>query len=140
MECICEYDGNCYGTGIIECNGCGGGICVCRSCHSHGSIDCHGCIDCNFGEFDDSDYCPHCDGIGEAACNCDEELSKPVETEASDNLCYRLEAMATEMQSVSELMRYQGGFNAEMVQHANELAGAAGIARGWADGIRDDKK
>ena len=69
-NCICEFSGSCYGTGVIDCSGCGGDFCVCRSCFGGGSMECPGCVDCNFGEFDDPTYCPQCNGIGEARCNC----------------------------------------------------------------------
>ena len=47
-----------------------------------------------------------------------------------------LDAMATLMLGVAKRMKYIGGFNGEMSKHANELAGAATIARGWAKAIR----
>lgn len=47
-----------------------------------------------------------------------------------------LDAMATLMWGVAKRMEYFGGFKGEMRQHANELARAATIARGWAKAIR----
>ena len=47
-----------------------------------------------------------------------------------------LDTMATLMLGVAKRMEYLGGFNGEMCKHANELAGAATIARGWAKAIR----
>ncbi len=47
-----------------------------------------------------------------------------------------LDAMATLMLGVAKQMECLGGFKGEMRKHANELAGAATIARGWAKAIR----
>ena len=44
------------------------------------------------------------------------------------------------MMTTSTAMAYFGGFNAEMADHAAEMAGAAVIAAGWADVIEDELK
>jgi hypothetical protein len=52
-ECVCEFDlEDCGGTGVIECEGCGGDQCVC-SCG--GEIACPGCDLCEEHEDDEDD-------------------------------------------------------------------------------------
>ena len=52
----------------------------------------------------------------------------------------RLRELSSEMMTTSTAMAYFGGFNAEMADHAAEMAGAAVIAAGWADVIEDELK
>lgn len=54
-------------------------------------------------------------------------------------LAESLRLLARHMDLVSRKMRYYGGFDREAVQHAAELAGAAGIVRTWARGARRPK-
>jgi len=66
------YSQNCGGTGYLVCE-CGGESCV---CHHHGQVECPGCEDCDDTDYDwyDDGYCPHCDGIGEGPCVCDDDV------------------------------------------------------------------
>lgn len=57
--CICEFGDECFGSGVIHCDGCGGDSCVCAACFGNGEISCDGC-----------DYCDYCDGA-----DCDYEES-----------------------------------------------------------------
>lgn len=41
--CICEFADECGGTGVLECEGCGGDLCVCGC---GGEVDCYGCDEC----------------------------------------------------------------------------------------------
>lgn len=50
----------------------------------------------------------------------------------------RLHELSTEMLTISPAMSYFGGFNPAMAEHAEQLAGAAAIADGWADGIESE--
>lgn len=50
----------------------------------------------------------------------------------------RLRALSAEMRAISDAMAYFGGLNTVMVNHANQLAGAAAIAAEWADCIESD--
>lgn len=50
----------------------------------------------------------------------------------------RLRALSADMLDISAAMAYFGGFDQVMQDHANQLAGAAAIAAGWADGIEAD--
>ena len=43
-ECICEWPDHCAGTGILDCEGCGGDQCVCRC---GGTMEGPGCDDCD---------------------------------------------------------------------------------------------
>lgn len=52
-------------------------------------------------------------------------------------LADRVDALATDMEDTAVDLDYFGGFNAEMHKHSVELLGAADIARGWANGIRE---
>lgn len=54
-------------------------------------------------------------------------------------LAESLSLLARHMDLVSRKLRYYGGFDGEAVQHAAELAGAAGIVRTWARGVRRPK-
>lgn len=42
--CMCIWRRSCYGTGMIECRGCGGDNCICLC---GGEMDCDGCRDCD---------------------------------------------------------------------------------------------
>jgi hypothetical protein len=46
--------------------------------------------------------------------------------------------LAFEMRYVAQMMLYFGGLNAEMVQHAKELSGAADMLETWIEGIEGD--
>ena len=52
-------------------------------------------------------------------------------------LADRIESLAAGMTSVAVDLDWYGGFNVEMHEHSVELLGAANIARGWANGIRE---
>jgi len=43
MACICDWPRECSGTGIINCDGCGGDQCVCTC---GGEVSCPGCDYC----------------------------------------------------------------------------------------------
>jgi len=51
----------------------------------------------------------------------------------------KLRRLANEMDEISVLMDYYGGF-AEWAVHGREMAGAGKIARQWADEIEADEK
>ena len=44
MSCICEWPSRCGGTGMLQCEGCGGDLCVCEC---GGDFECFGCPDCS---------------------------------------------------------------------------------------------
>lgn len=50
-----------------------------------------------------------------------------------------LEELSDSMEEVAEYMEYYGGFNAEMVQHAKELRGAADLVSAWGREIEGGK-
>ena len=43
VECVCDWPSTCEGTGMLQCEGCGGQDCV---CDCGGEIECPGCDDC----------------------------------------------------------------------------------------------
>ena len=43
MTCICDFATECNGTGVLNCDGCGGDACFCAC---GGEMDCWGCIYC----------------------------------------------------------------------------------------------
>lgn len=45
-KCICDFPDECQGFGLVECEGCGGDLCVCAKCHSQGTTTCGGCDNC----------------------------------------------------------------------------------------------
>jgi hypothetical protein len=47
-SCMCDFDDECSGTGVLYCLGCGGDQCVCGRCF--GEMPCDGC-----------DWCEHRD-------------------------------------------------------------------------------
>lgn len=47
--CMCDWRRCCGGTGVLDCRGCGGDLCICTC---GGETECDGCEDCN--EDDDS--------------------------------------------------------------------------------------
>lgn len=51
-DCICEFPETCGGSGVVECEGCGGDFCVCAACFGGGIAECE-CADC--GGDDDED-------------------------------------------------------------------------------------
>ena len=48
-ECMCEFPDTCGGTGWLDCDGCGGDICVCIC---GGGCECPGCEECECLEDD----------------------------------------------------------------------------------------
>ena len=73
--------------------------------------------------------------------HCPQRKRHALNTRHTIELLYcRLEMMAKDMKAVSEMMRYVGGFNERMIQHAKELEGAANIARMWIEEIKEEKK
>ena len=42
--CICDWPTDCRGLGAIQCEGCGGDLCICRC---GGEMDCPGCDYCS---------------------------------------------------------------------------------------------
>jgi hypothetical protein len=52
-----------------------------------------------------------------------------------EDLLRRMSALADEMRNVAVQMDYYGGFDARIVQHAGELAGAAGILEDWIENM-----
>ena len=53
MTCMCDFPSSCGGTGHLECDGCGGDICVCLCGGDLG--ECPGCEDC--ADIDPYDGC-----------------------------------------------------------------------------------
>lgn len=51
QPCICEFDHECSGDGVIKCIGCGGDFCVCGYCCGQGERKCVGCQYCGRGAF-----------------------------------------------------------------------------------------
>lgn len=49
--CMCDYPESCGGSGALQCDGCGGDLCICVC---GGEIDCHGCEDCDDQSEDDA--------------------------------------------------------------------------------------
>ena len=54
------------------------------------------------------------------------------------DMLQRMADLAFEMRYVAQMMLYFGGLNAEMVQHAKELSGAADMLETWIEGIEGD--
>lgn len=51
-ECICTFDGECSGTGVLHCSPpCGGDLCVCIC---GGEEECDGCMYCTSSLDDDA--------------------------------------------------------------------------------------
>lgn len=69
--------------------------------------------------------------FGRKRCRLPEE---PVPTR--HEIALRLRVMATIMEQLAADMQYIGGFSA-IGAHGVELAGAAAIARSWANGIQE---
>lgn len=42
-QCICEWPDGCGGNGVLNCEGCGGDLCVCTC---GGEAECFGCDEC----------------------------------------------------------------------------------------------
>jgi len=89
----------------------------------------------------------NCEACGQLERNCGEfhcpqnKTRTPANSPHTIELLYRrLEMMAKEMKAVSELMRFVGGFNERMIQHAKELEGASNIAREWINEIKEERK
>lgn len=57
----------------------------------------------------------------------------------SETLSYDLYKLSRQMEKLGADMDYYGGFG-EVGKHGRELIEAAKIARGWADGIKGEKK
>jgi hypothetical protein len=55
-ECICEFPAECDGSGIVQCEGCGGDQCVCACCFGNGETTCEGCDECRHDDEDDADH------------------------------------------------------------------------------------
>ena len=53
-RCMCEFPSSCGGMGMLQCDGCGGDLCVC-ACGDPG-IECEGCDDCGEGSDEIDDY------------------------------------------------------------------------------------
>lgn len=51
-ECICEWPDGCGGTGALDCEGCGGDICVCKC---GGYLPCGGCDECPGDDYEESE-------------------------------------------------------------------------------------
>jgi hypothetical protein len=56
--------------------------------------------------------------------------------EDAEYLAEQIDSVATIMQTLAGQMQYYAGFNVQLGKHAKEMAGAAKIARDWADAIR----
>lgn len=54
-SCICDWPRTCGGSGMLECRGCGGDLCVCAACYGHGVIACTGCDECAYLDDDPED-------------------------------------------------------------------------------------
>ncbi len=57
------------------------------------------------------------------------------------DMCFladQVDAVATTMWALAERMEYYAGFNAELVSHSREMAGASTIAKDWAKAIRKE--
>jgi hypothetical protein len=52
--CMCEWPPDCGGLGVLQCDGCGGDLCVCVC---GGECECYGCALCAGDDYDD-DYGP----------------------------------------------------------------------------------
>lgn len=50
--CGCEFPDQCNGSGFLECDGCGGDICVCKC---GGMTICPGCEYCEDADFAEED-------------------------------------------------------------------------------------
>ena len=50
IDCMCDFPPECDGSGMVECDGCGGDACVCIC---GGEIECCGCPECE--DADDED-------------------------------------------------------------------------------------
>jgi hypothetical protein len=42
-DCLCDFPEDCGGTGMLQCQGCGGDFCVCLC---SGEMECFGCAEC----------------------------------------------------------------------------------------------
>ncbi len=49
-DCICEWPETCAGLGVLNCEGCGGDLCVCQC---GGEMSCSWCPECADDEDDD---------------------------------------------------------------------------------------
>jgi hypothetical protein len=58
----------------------------------------------------------------------------------AEYLAEQIDSVATIMQALAGQMQYYAGFNIHLGKHAKEMAGAAEIAKGWADEIRTTPK
>lgn len=45
--CMCDWDDECDGSGVLHCLGCGGDQCVCAVCFGNGELSCEGCAQCD---------------------------------------------------------------------------------------------
>lgn len=55
-ECICEWPADCGGSGGLNCQGCGGDLCVCVC---GGESECFGCEMCPGDDFDMDEEISH---------------------------------------------------------------------------------
>lgn len=46
-DCMCDFPPTCDGSGMLDCLGCGGDLCVCIC---GGEFECFGCADCSDSE------------------------------------------------------------------------------------------
>jgi len=53
-------------------------------------------------------------------------------------LAVSLRLLAEQIDRMANVIRLVGGFNKRYLQHAGEMAGAANIARSWADEIEKE--
>lgn len=63
-------------------------------------------------------------------------MPKTAQNKSRAQLVGRLEALAKHMLDVAVELEYYGGFDQRAAARAEELAGAAGIARGWAEHLQ----
>ena len=59
------------------------------------------------------------------------------EKPTSPDIAAHIGRLVGEMHWLADLMKVHGGFEGKMLQHAEELHGAADIVNGWAEGIRN---
>jgi hypothetical protein len=58
----------------------------------------------------------------------------------AESLASWIDDVASRMSSLSDLMKYYGGYiDGNLTRHAREMAGAAKLARGWARAIREHR-
>ena len=52
-DCLCDWPRHCNGSGVMDCQGCGGDTCVCTC---GGEMGCPGCCYCLDRDEYDDDY------------------------------------------------------------------------------------